>query len=172
MEEPPKRKKIDRSLLIALIALLINVITVTVYLYQSMIMREQQYASAWPYLEWQSVYNQEDGYSLFVSNNGVGPAIIKNVEIMFDGQQMDNLKSVYDRILETSEYPYLSARVANRVIPAGDQIRLMQINDPMMSELAYYRLDTADFRFRICYESIYGEGWTSSGHEVEVSSCP
>ena len=135
-------------------------------------MREQQYASAWPYLEWQSVYNQEDGYSLFVSNNGVGPAIIKNVEIMFDGQQMDNLKSVYDRILETSEYPYLSARVANRVIPAGDQIRLMQINDPMMSELAYYRLDTADFRFRICYESIYGEGWTSSGHEVEVSSCP
>lgn len=171
----PPRPRRDRGLIVAIIALLINVITVSVYLYQSKIMREQQYASAWPYIEWVAQYSQGEGYKLVVNNNGVGPAIIKEVDIQLNGRSVENIKQVFDYVLDSTMYPYISGSIENRVIPAGSGIQMAKVNDDRLSELAYYRLDyvdTVEFTMSICYESIYGETWTSTGTSVVTSVCP
>lgn len=82
------RFKIDTGIAIGLAAILINIITVSVYMVQANIMKNQQHASAWPYLEWLLIYNQEEGLKLEVKNNGVGPAIIKNTTFLLNGQPM------------------------------------------------------------------------------------
>ncbi len=171
-EKPKKsKKKIDRSLLIALAAILINVITVSVYVYQTRLMQQQQYASAWPYLEWRMVYNQSDGFYMIVKNNGVGPAIIKNVSITYENEPVQELDSIMKVLADTTMFPYLYRDVNNRVIPPGGEIRPIQVNDLLLSELIYYRLIEKSFAYEICYESIYGEQWTSLGTEVVESKC-
>jgi hypothetical protein len=59
---------------------IINIITVTVYIQQAKIMWQQLHASVWPHLECLASYN-ESGFYLEIENTGVGPAIIKGVEM-------------------------------------------------------------------------------------------
>ena len=78
-----KSNKPDLALWIGIAAVVINIITVSVYMYQAYIMQEQQHASAWPYVEWLPSFNEET-YFIEITNNGIGPAIIKNMNIQLD----------------------------------------------------------------------------------------
>lgn len=50
-------KRIDPGVWIGISAVLINIITVAVYVYQARIMQQQQHTSSWPYIEWLPSFN-------------------------------------------------------------------------------------------------------------------
>ncbi len=162
--------KLDAGVAIGLIAIIINVITVSVYMYQANIMQKQQHASAWPYLEWLLIYNQDDGLKLEVKNNGVGPAIVKNAIAKINGEPI-LLDSLFSRVIGTNNFPRLTSVIQNRVLPANASIRPFQIKNIEWAEKIYYELVAQKFEFKICYESIYGEQWVSSGTTVEKKAC-
>ena len=163
----PKR---DIGLWIGIMAIVINIITVSVYMYQARIMQTQQHASAWPYLEWLPSYNEET-YYIEITNNGIGPAIVKNVAIELDGKSFPTIDSLFVQLVGTSHFPHLTSTIRNRVLPAGKSIRLFQINGDKWAGIVFIEMRKHEFKMSICYESIYGEAWTSEGVEVMESKC-
>ena len=72
------------ELLLAAVAFFVSAATLGVYLYQARMMCAQQHASVWPYLE--ATYSNVDDYRLVVRNKGVGPALVRQVEMTLDGK--------------------------------------------------------------------------------------
>ena len=59
---------------------------VAVSLYQAALVREQQRASAWPYLNQSNSYVPGQPYTRQVVNQGVGPARVRSFEVLVDGR--------------------------------------------------------------------------------------
>ncbi len=166
MKRKKSKRKISTGVVIGLIAIGINIITVSVYIYQTNIMREQQHASVWPYLEWRSIYNQNDGFMLQVRNNGVGPALITSSKMRINGEDFLAIDSLLIEMLGTTSFPYLKGEINNRVLPAGQSINLIKSEDPKWSELLFGNLRSHQFELEINYESIYGDKWICEGLTV------
>ncbi|MFM7856068.1 MAG: hypothetical protein ACKO96_30145 [Flammeovirgaceae bacterium] len=164
----PKR---DVGLWIGVMAIIINIITVSVYMYQARIMQEQQHASAWPYLEWLPSFNEET-YFIEISNNGIGPAIINNVDINWNGKHFTDIDSVFQHAFGTSYFPHITSTVLNRVLPAGKSIRLVQVNDAKWANKVFAEFRKSTFSMNLCYASIYGDTWLCRGVEVSPGECP
>lgn len=165
-----RKRKIDTGILIGLVAIVINVITVSVYMYQAQIMQSQQHASAWPYLEWLTSYNEEQCY-IEIANNGIGPAIIKDVQVRLGGKPMATMDTLFMNLIGTSQFPHLTSTVQNRVLPAGKSIKIFQINNEMWAGKVFMAMQENQFELEICYESIYGDSWTCKGTTVVASKC-
>jgi hypothetical protein len=157
---------LSSGLKVGLIAILINIITVVVYIYQTNIMQSQKQASVWPYVEWSSSYIQGKGFNLSVSNNGIGPALIKDISIFVDGKKQENLDSLLSQLIDTTYFPHIKGNLEKRVIPAGKKIILLQSSDYKWSELLYVSFQKKNFKMEIRYESIYQDKWISNGTEV------
>lgn len=168
--ERPKRK-LETGLVLGIIALLINIITVSIYISQTSIMRSQQRASAWPRLEWRIAYIQDQEFALEVTNNGIGPALINSVEIKLDGEKLEHLDSTYTTLMGGKNFPHLSTQLENRVIPAGKTIRPLEIQDTLLASNFFFTLQQHQLEYNICYESVYGEQWTCTGLTVEKGKC-
>lgn len=166
-----KKKKLNVALLIAILALAINIITASIYIYQASIMREEQHAAVWPHIEWGMSYIQDEGFSIRVKNNGVGPALISEANMKFNGQEVPGLDSLLRLAIDTAtrKIPHLSGVVENRVLSAGESIKLIKVEAGFWAELLYYNLTSKnEFEYSIYYESIYGQKWVSKGFEVEA----
>ena len=160
-----QKRRLDTGVIIGLIAILINLITVSVYIYQARIMREQLHASSWPYLEWLMVFNEETGLKLELTNNGVGPALIKDVSMKLNGKKIKS-DSLFIELLGTNSFPHLTSRIDNRVLSSQNSIRLFQVVNSEWAQKIYLKLNSSNFEFYVCYESIYGDRWTTTGTNV------
>lgn len=170
MKKGPK-KRISNGVFIGLMAILINVITVCVYMYQTNLMQKQQHAAVWPYIEWHTTYNQIDGFKLTVSNNGIGPALIVDTTIKLNDELQPNLDSLFSKLIGTRRFPHLSGSIQKKVLPANTSINLFETTHPLWSEKLYVAFQKNDFEMDICFESIYKDAWTSTGNEVIESTC-
>ncbi len=164
------KARLNAGVIIGVIAILINVITVSVYIYQANIMQKQQHASAWPYLEWLLIFNEEDGLRLEVKNNGVGPAIIKQTLVRL-GDKTIALDSLFSQLIDTDYFPHVTSPIQNRVLPAGASITPFKISNIEWAGKVNHALQARSFKLKICYESIYGDQWVSSGTTVEETIC-
>lgn len=163
-----KKKKLNVALMIAILALVINIITASIYIYQASIMREEQHATVWPHIEWRISYVQGEGFSISVKNNGVGPALINDTEMMLNGEIVPNIDSLLRMAVDSTKIPFISGVVENRVLAAGESMTLIKTKDRYWAERLFYELTANnEFEYSVYYESIYGQKWVSRGFEVE-----
>lgn len=163
-----KKRKLNTALIIATLALAINIITASIYIYQASIMREEQYAAVWPHIEWHLRYVQTEGFSLTVKNNGVGPALIGETQMKLKGKVAPTIDSLLVLALGTQVLPHVRGTVENRVISAGESITLIATQDQVWAEKLYHKItQSKQFEYTIKYESIYGQKWVSQGYEVK-----
>jgi hypothetical protein len=166
----PKERKFNSELIVAVSAIIISVITAAVTGYQALIMREQQYSSVLPYLQWQMTLDPREGFSLTVTNKGVGPAIVKSTLLAIDGAEVDvltYLKRVVGSVDSSSVYYSSIDRLA---ISPGEQVLLFRINQKGLMERVSREVYNRT-KFDICFCDIYNSCWTSSGSEVRDDSC-
>jgi len=166
-----KLKKIDNGVIIGLTAIIINLITVFVYMRQTNLMQQQQHAAVWPYIEWKTTYNQNIGFKLMISNNGIGPALITNMRIKLNDEVQPNLDSLFSELIGTKKFPHLATNIQKKVLPANASINLIETTDPKWSELLFIACQKNNLEIEICYESIYKDKWISTGMEVLESKC-
>lgn len=164
-------KKIKPELLIALIAVLISFSTLFVYLYQSSIMKTQQKMSVWPHVTFGPSWSS-DHLTIDLINKGVGPAIIKNVSIAIDNNQIDGIHEIMNFVPDTlkSEYIY-SSTWPGQVIMSGEKIQLFQNRNPPTIKYLLELMNEEKLKITICYCSIYQDCWTSNGIEVMEDRC-
>ena len=150
------------------VAIIVSLGTLLVFVYQTNLIRKQQYMSVYPYLDLGNYNSGTKSYRYVLKNNGIGPAILKSVRI-----QRGNGKAYQDLIdyVEAEgpnwdSAPYYHANLSlGRLIPANEEVSIIGAWEDIDStglRALYQSLNYEDLLIEIEYESIYEERWKAS----------
>lgn len=164
-------KKWSSDRWLSLVAIIASLGTLFTIVYQTELIRKQQYASVLPYLEmWNSNPGREgETYKYILKNNGIGPAFIKEVIIHYEDSAylVDPAHFTYNIIKpkdSIKNYFYSNIKKGT-LIPAGDKMELIgvskdTINAPILKK---WFSNQEIIQVEIIYESIYEERWSARG---------
>lgn len=154
----PDRVTAIASGLVALFALAVST-------YNVVLQRQQIRAQVWPHLSW--TYSQGERFTVQVSNEGVGPAIVKSVQLSVDNRPVPDWKTALERLaLPVQQVGY--STLNHGVIPPGQKVTMLAVpNDAMADKLA----DSFGGRLvlEVCYCSVLNECWDLEGPRAR---CP
>lgn len=172
--------------LLSLTALLVSLSTLIVFVYQTNLIRQQQFMSVYPYMNLGNEYSGTLKYKYILSNEGIGPAFIESVKITSpDKEVFNDLVDYVDHlaISEDSIWYFHSNLNAGKLIPSNKKIPLIQlVNKEMLMELGlsdleglpmntiegskmlYQILNDDSLNIEIIYSSVYGERWILKNH--------
>ena len=178
--------KFDSDKWLAISAMIVSVGTLAALAYQSMLMRDSERASKLPYLYFLIASNDQQGVGILLSNTGIGPAIVDDVQIHYEGK--DIAADPYDFFLGLSEdNRKIDSGVdkvqKGRLIPAGTTVQMLQFPPgpshppqgmlrPMLKlfDFAdapptwYQPFAPAELKhgvIEVKYSSVYGEHWSA-----------
>lgn len=182
--------RFDRSDILALLALLISFVTLGISIYETRIlkeeqeiMRSQQRASVWPYIEKDvRVQYTQTGtrFQYIVKNKGVGPALIKNIKL----EHADSTVGNDYQSASTFFLPYfpdsslLNLTIAlqgSQVLSPEEEIILIDINARRYPNDIIQISKLFELKLSVCYASIYEEKWLLKNDKVgpeQVEYCP
>ena len=146
----------EPQMIIALSAALVSMCALCVSMYEVSLMREQQKAAVWPYLEVLS--SNRDGWELQVSNRGVGPAIIEAVVVTVDGVEVEDWPEV-SKLLLGHTTATVTSKFNGRVIPQGDSVRVYRVLEPATGK--EFSAKSERIAVAVCYRSIYNDRFTA-----------
>ena len=162
-----KPSKTHVEFLIAGVAFFVSTATLVVYLYQARMMRAQQHASVWPYLE--SSYSNVEDFRLVVRNKGVGPAIVQKVQMSLDGKPLATNADLVAAVLGPgAALGYQNSGLEGRVLAPGEEVILFRIPDLKAALDFQARLTAHRFGLKVTYASVYGDCWLSNGSQVQT----
>lgn len=158
------KMKFNNERLLSLTALLVSVGTLVVFLYQTNLIREQQYMSVYPHLSVGNHQGNSPNYRFVLENNGIGPAIISR--FLLTDRQGREFVSLHEYVnsqlsqLDSVNYSYADIN-KGRLIPEKQHIELIGVSDNRMHSATtlYQILNADDIKIEIEYASIYGEKW-------------
>ncbi|HMQ62263.1 MAG TPA: hypothetical protein PKE06_16420 [Flavilitoribacter sp.] len=135
-------------------------------IYQSVILRNEQYAAVWPYIEPTVTYTNHS-FALNIQNKGTGPAIIKNVSIFLNGEPVNDYRAFLVDLLHQDQFQSLSiSSLKNSVLAIQENVTMLQAEFPDSVVIV-----TTDFQERssikICYCSIFGDCWQYTDGDVK-----
>ncbi|MEM1357542.1 MAG: hypothetical protein AAGF89_05055 [Bacteroidota bacterium] len=184
-ELPPAEKR-PASFYMALIAIVISLVGTGVSIIEARILREQQdlmmeekAASVWPYVTESNLVRQ-DSNSLTIEfslrNDGVGPALIGNVELLLDEAPISVLALTDSIAVEypgVSIIPTLSVNWERKVLAAGDTEVFLRLYCVGSQPGIFFGNEVLQrLARRYCYCSIYGDCWEANNGEPEqVDNC-
>jgi len=163
-QKPSNPVRMDFDRLAAVFAVALSIAAILVSLLEVSAARSQQQASVWPYIDMSGSYSDE-GFQLILTNKGVGPARMGDVNILLDGQIADDLDSAILAILgEEDAFSYDVYRATNpsrNVIAKGETVRLFAVPWEARTRKLMSEWDER-IEIRGCYCSIYEECWVAS----------
>jgi hypothetical protein len=147
---------------------------VAVSLYQAALAREQQRASAWPYLSQSNSYVEGQPYTRQVENQGVGPARVRTFEVLVDGRPVRTWNAAMRAMTGKADSGLIYTSFGRGIVlPPGTTRTLLRLPPGDLArefwEGAQTRLETV-----ICYCSIYEECWrvgAGTREPVAVRAC-
>jgi hypothetical protein len=155
--------------------LLISTIALVASLYQLRMASRSISAQTWPYVTLGWRYGVDE-IGISVSNDGLGPALVRNVILTIDQKpQRDVVSALKLNELVRASGPVVSIDGLTRgiVIRAGNSVNAFSVHDPVSAKQLLSAKSRIDLQ--ICYCSILGRCWTSSIADAipqDVSSCP
>jgi hypothetical protein len=82
---------------IAIAAVVVSALTAGTLVYQTRVIGDQFSATIWPYLSVLTTYNN-NGETIDISNDGVGPALIRSAQLRVDGREVPAWND-YERVI-------------------------------------------------------------------------
>lgn len=177
--------KFDADKWIAISAMVVSVGTLVALSYQALLMRDAERASKLPYLYFSLASNAQQGTLILLSNTGIGPAIVDDVQIHYQGR--DIASDPYDFFIGLSDENRKNGAGVDKVqkgrlIPAGTTVQMLQFQagprgeQPMTASMLklfdfadvpaewyspFARADLKHGVIEVKYSSVYGEHWTA-----------
>lgn len=131
-------------------------------------MAEQQRVSVWPYVQW--YMSNVHGFKFVVKNSGVGPAIIKSLDITVDGKPVE-VGGLAQTIYVPPDGSYATSSVVGMVLPANEQVPAFQIEDEVEGKKFTEAYRSKKLTVSLTYCSIYGDCWNwSDGKSKRVAN--
>lgn len=164
-----KTKKIRTDRLLGLSAMLISLLTLVIFIYQTNIMREQSKLSVKPRLDFTTNQGGNDSIITFqqvLENKGLGPAIIDSIYFKFNGKvfTLDSEKLLNSEFPKLFDYGYLSQHAtlgSGTTLTPEEERSIYTYNMPaskLDSVLSYLNIgpdDDGPFEIEVIYTSIY-----------------
>jgi len=181
--------RINTDRLLSLIAMLIGLGSLFIIVYQTALLREQQEASALPYLMVGIMANPERTY-IVARNNGVGPALIEDVVVRYQGSEIKQDPHDFFRDLRPESAALglsVDRLIPGRLVSAGEAVLMVGTEGerapPMLGEfLELFDLGDAPQSWydgvgapksgpdkaivEITYRSVYGDRWRVTSDTV------
>jgi hypothetical protein len=182
------------NLVIAGCAVLISAASFYATYLQAQSEEKQVKASTWPYLQISSgnydTANEEHKVYVRVQNVGVGPAIIKNFSMFYDGVESDNIYDILakccgpeggtrsDLINPKSREKtgfIVTSMVKNKILPDGRDISIFQIKKTDQNEVFWDAVNNSRWKMKgkACYCSLLEDCYQTDfeNEPVPVKSC-
>lgn len=166
-------RKLDSNRLLSLTAMLISLLTLIIFVYQTNLLRKQNFISILPYLSVDTsndIGNQQ--YRVDLTNNGVGPAIMERVRFRYNDTWYDLADfdhSLFSFLIErapaldTLSSTSYSLVEPGRAITARTTYNLLTVkgSDAGRELIArtLERLISEGMEYEIIYRSIQDERW-------------
>ena len=150
----------------AAVATLVGVMALLVSGYTAYVQRQQVRAQVWPILLYGT--GNSPALTLWLTNKGVGPAVIRHVLVTVDGEPMPRWRDVMTKLLGPGEYNYSQNTITDAVMAPGEEMSLFAPLDKTGAPIPLRPPGSVgdrfnDERFRvgveICYCSTLGECW-------------
>jgi hypothetical protein len=127
---------------------------------QTYLMQRQQHATVWPYLELGTSITGREGFAVRLTNKGVGPAIVKEVDIRYQGRPYDRLEQVAKAVLRDTAFNYtvyMTNPPDRKVFAQGESVLIFNVQ---RQDYAARLVQAADqVQIRIRYASVFGQEW-------------
>ncbi|PXA83223.1 hypothetical protein DMC47_44190 [Nostoc sp. 3335mG] len=173
-DETPASPRNRLDLILAICAIFISAVSLVVAIQQSHTERSLVAADTWPYLQ-RILNNEYDGQrtiAIGISNDGVGPAKIKSVEMFYDGKPVTSGIDLLRQCcgLDTGkpippQLPggYESSIVDETVLRAGQDNPMLKFHEAEGTSPVVDRLrgSLLKISFKACYCSTLDQCWTS-----------
>ena len=162
--------KIRLDKIFTILAFIVSVGTLYLFFHQTSLMKKQQYASVLPYLEISNTHIEDD-YCFIISNNGIGPAFIDEINIHYNNTIYRNndlnefLLQVMvkeDTILNSNKITHSTIKIGMLIPQVNTKEMIRLKNDDINFDNMHYRLRdwlNKKIKIEIKYSSIYGEQW-------------
>ena len=157
----------------AVIAALVGLLALCVSGYTAYLQRQQVRAQVWPYLE-PGMSSSKREITLF--NKGVGPALIRNVQVLVDGKPQRNWKAAFAALGLDYDHHIPYSTINGVVISGNDHID--QLAFPTNEDFNLFAHQISRIEMKVCYCSSLGECWLfddaapSSLTHQPVAQCP
>jgi len=166
------------------IAVVVSLISLGVALSANRTQERLLAASVWPSLEFGTGNRDDDGRDVIrleVGNNGVGPARLRGVQVLYKGQLAHNAYDVLKQCCGLGDNPAntVTSGTRGRVLKAGDTITLFMLYREVNDRDVWERFNHERFAVgvRACYCSVLDDCWMfdSTREDADpdpVASCP
>lgn len=156
-------------------AIVTAIAAVLVAAYEARINREYQRISVWPRIQQSNSFVVGEPYLRIVSNVGVGPALIRSVQVSVDGVPRRTWPEIIQALVgkPLRGHVYTSLNAGSVVLPNKD-ITVLEIPAGEEAKLFWEQTETPRLSIQICYSSLYGESWLSNSLEEQpkpVAEC-
>jgi len=169
------------EMMIAVCAVISSLAAVFIAWDQGRVMRAQQHGAVYPVVQIDGYTASSPGtraFGLRIYNSGVGPALIEDVSVSFDGKPIDGLVGGLDVL--PPQFDISWAALTGRAVAPGDEIdpvRIAWFNDSVadtdfQSAAAYW----SRYNLQVCYCSVFDRCWKTRGvgtsRADRVEACP
>jgi hypothetical protein len=173
-----QKARIQASTIVSFSALALSFCGVIVSVFQTRIMIQQQRAMVWPHLQFGTA--NLDGYALMITNAGLGPAIIRSVDVSVGSEHYETFaafadtlkKNARDKGADLRELATINSYLTRRTLRAGEEAKVLWFKGPKpATEHLEHAAEAMDFR--IVYSSIHEQCWELTRSDTRVlDSCP
>ncbi len=153
--------------ILAFAAIFISICALVVSVYQTRMLSQEKDASVWPYLRIENSWGG-DYFILSVVNNGIGPAIIKDMHYKMDDSTFTRIHHLTDYILinqpdtayQNTGYGYSNIEPEGTAIRAGERKEILKFEgiDDIGEIISPY---LRNIEISIDYCSVYKKCWTN-----------
>jgi hypothetical protein len=175
VEQPLKKfRSRDPEFWIAIGALIVSAIAMLTSLMQVSLQRNQERALVWPHVSARPSYSAE-GFAFTAYNKGLGPALVRNVQLKVDGKSVDSWSEVVVATLgDNKDYGWeniKSNNIEDSIMASTEAVTMFKIAWDEKTRQAFS--DGNRISVEICYCSFLDECWISkSGLDHErVDRC-
>ncbi len=147
------------------LALIISLVAMFISIYEANILKSQQTAMVWPYLDIMQHYDGE-GFGLKVSNKGTGPAIVTSVQVDYMDKPVESMDALMDSLNPKRTFGYdimRNSAIGNQVFMSGEQKLVFGL--PYNDETRIVLNNLNKVRIRIGYKSVLDEHWYFDSEE-------
>lgn len=152
------KKMLSIEAIAANFAVILSICAIVISYVEVNTLQEQKHSEVWPRVYSSSTTNSSDKlFALNIHNKGVGPAIIKYVELKIDGKHHFNWKSAVEASIgkKLEKLNYSSSTLTNATLTPNETLRMFKVEGIIASELIKNRR----FEFSVCYCSIFERCW-------------
>lgn len=151
----------------AVSALVIGVVAMVISAYTAYLQRNQARLAAWPHVQ----LGVGADFRLTLANKGVGPAIIKRVDMQLDGRSLQSWAQLLAATAGPGEHALNHTTLNHLVLTAAESAVVLELPDAGVRQKV--QAVRARLAFQICYCSVYDECWIVDGENAtrQVRAC-